>query len=194
MNIALPVAPPPEYAAYAQPAQTQAVALADPVRAADVAAYLLARLGTMQQLRLQKLLFYCQAWRVAYAKPRLFDDPIEAWAAGPVVPAVWRDHAYEYMIESEPNGDQTRLSLEQKLSIDAVLDRYAGFTGEELSQLTHREDPWKIARNGLPEGVRGSRLITVESMGDFYGRLLHDNANAAVAVNGAIVEEAAVLA
>ena len=148
MNLAQAPAPAPQYAAYAaEPSDAYGTGapgtapLAAPVRASDVVAYLLARLGPIQQLRLQKLLYYCQAWRVAYRKPALFRDPIEAWAAGPVVPTVWRDHAYEYTVESEPNGNPLALAPDQIQSIEAVLERYETYSGNQLSQLTHREIP-----------------------------------------------------
>ena len=43
----------------------------------------------MTNLRLQKLLYFAQGWHLArYGKP-LFDDDIEAWQYGPVVPSVY---------------------------------------------------------------------------------------------------------
>jgi len=147
------------------------------VRAADVVAYILTRVGPIQQLRLQKLLYYCQAWRLAYDKPALFTDEIQAWAAGPVVPAVWRAHEYEYEIEAEPSGDAHALSFDQCNDVDAVLDRYGSYSGNQLSQLTHNEDPWKIAWDaGLPDGA-SERPITLESMSDYYRRVAHREAN-----------------
>ena len=40
-------------------------------------------------LKLQKLIYYAQAWFLALHDEALFDDPIEAWVHGPVVPEVF---------------------------------------------------------------------------------------------------------
>ncbi len=43
----------------------------------------------LTNLRLQKLLYYAQAWSLAMRDKPLFDDRIEAWPSGPVVPSVF---------------------------------------------------------------------------------------------------------
>jgi len=152
-----------------------------PVRASDVVAYLLARRGPMQQLKLQKLLYYCQAWRLAYGREPLFGDRIEAWAAGPVVPNVWHNHRYEYMVEREPDGDVRALSHDQRADIDAVLDSYFAFSGNELSELTHKEKPWRDARVGVPDRGRSGQVISPDAMAEYYGARRPDAQVAAVA-------------
>src|SRR5262249_731210 len=44
----------------------------------------------VSNLKLQKLLYYSQAWHLALYKCALIDDEIEAWVHGPVVPCVFR--------------------------------------------------------------------------------------------------------
>ena len=63
----------------------------------------------LTNLKLQKLLYYAQAWYLAnYQKP-LFDEPIEAWVHGPVVVQVYnefRDYGCDRigkMIDEEPD-------------------------------------------------------------------------------------------
>jgi uncharacterized phage-associated protein len=43
----------------------------------------------MTNLKLQKLLYYCQAWYLAFLGKPLFGERIEAWIHGPVVPPVF---------------------------------------------------------------------------------------------------------
>ena len=40
-------------------------------------------------LKLQKLVYYAQAWHLALFDEPLFDDPIEAWVHGPVVSSLY---------------------------------------------------------------------------------------------------------
>lgn len=53
----------------------------------DVAEYILEQHGEMTSMKLQKLVYYCQAWHLAWSDEPLFRESIEAWANGPVVPA-----------------------------------------------------------------------------------------------------------
>lgn len=61
--------------------------------AKDVAAYILTERGRLTGWQLQKLLYYCQAWSLAFNGERLFPQEILAWDHGPVVPEVFQDHA-----------------------------------------------------------------------------------------------------
>src|SRR6266446_3445682 len=47
---------------------------------------------SVTNLKLQKLLYYAQAWKLALHGKPLFNDRIEAWVHGPVVPVVFREY------------------------------------------------------------------------------------------------------
>jgi uncharacterized phage-associated protein len=102
----------------------------------------------------------------------LFPDRIEAWANGPVVPALYRQHRGQFTIHSWASGDAASLSKSERETIKAVLKFYGDKPGHWLSELTHRERPWREARKGLAPGERGDREITKESMAEYYGSLL----------------------
>ena len=55
--------------------------------------------------------------------------------------------------------------------ISRVLEHYGKHDAQWLSQLTHMEDPWKLARKGVPSGVGCNHIITKESMALYYGGL-----------------------
>ncbi|WP_307850044.1 MULTISPECIES: type II toxin-antitoxin system antitoxin SocA domain-containing protein [unclassified Saccharopolyspora] len=40
----------------------------------------------MTAMKLQKLVYYSQAWHLVWDERPLFDEPVQAWANGPVVP------------------------------------------------------------------------------------------------------------
>ena len=54
------------------------------------------------------------------------------------------------------------------MMIDSVLDVYAGFTGTQLEELTHREDPWLKARGDRHPAERCSDEISEEVMMAYY--------------------------
>ena len=47
----------------------------------------------LTQLHLHKLLYYAQGWSLAAWGERLFDEAIQAWRHGPVVPSVYPSFA-----------------------------------------------------------------------------------------------------
>jgi len=57
-------------------------------------------------------------------------------------------------------------------SIDVVLGTYGSMSAYDLSAQTHREAPWKDAREGLAPGDRCSREITDSAMAEYYEGLV----------------------
>lgn len=138
----------------------------------DVAAYILAKKGEMTAMRLQKLVYYAQAWSLVWDEEPLFEERIEAWANGPVVPALYAEHKGLFKVSTWKKGHPKRLTAKQRESIDAVLQYYGDRPSQWLSDLTHRESPWLDARQGLGPGERGSQLISHASMAEYYGGLI----------------------
>jgi uncharacterized phage-associated protein len=142
-----------------------------PANVHDVAAYVLAKRGSVSTWKLQKLVYYCQAWHLVWEDEPLFRDRIEAWANGPVIPALYRHHRGSFSVSTWSPGDPQRLTAAQKSTIDSVLDFYGDKSGHWLSELTHAEPPWKRARQGLGPADRGNRQITTADMAEYYGGL-----------------------
>ena len=143
----------------------------EPVSCHDVAKYILEKAGEMTAMKLQKLLYYSQAWSLVWDDAPLFDERIEAWANGPVVPKVYELHRGKFKVSDWPRGDISRLSPQQRETIDAVLDFYGNRSAQWLSDLTHIEAPWRLARQGLRPDERGNREITHAMMAEYYGSL-----------------------
>lgn len=121
----------------------------------------------MSAMKLQKLVFYSQAQTLASRGEPLFSEAIEAWNQGPVVPALFELHRGKFMLSAPwPAGDAGRVT--ERSIVDQVIDQYGSFTGEQLSQLTHREAPWLEARRGKPPGVRMRSAITPELIRRYF--------------------------
>ncbi len=114
-----------------------------------------------------KLLYYAQAWTLAWDGKPLFDEPIEAWKNGPVVPSV--RHLNVALIGCYP-GDLDTLSPQQKANVEAVISYYGRMTGRRLIQLTHDEAPWKEARGDCAPGSPSSDAIQPDAMRREYTR------------------------
>lgn len=138
----------------------------------DTAKYILEKSGSMSTMKLQKLCYYAQAWSLVWDDEPLFEEDFEAWANGPVCRELFYKTQGQYSVsaENETGGDGD-LSDEQKDTIDHVLEHYGERNAQWLSQLTHMEEPWKQARNGVPDDVGCDNIITKESMAIYYGGL-----------------------
>ena len=137
----------------------------------DVATYILAKQGPMSAMKLQKLVYYSQAWHLVWEERSLFSSRIEAWANGPVIPDLYQFHRRQFTVgAADIGGEAAALDEGEASSVDEVLRFYGRMTAHELSDLTHREDPWVNARNaaGLAPMQRGNAEITTGEMHDFY--------------------------
>ena len=137
----------------------------------DVAAYLLKHCGPMTAMKLQKLVYYSQAWSLVWDEKPLFPERIEAWANGPVVPALYERHRGAFKVETWTSGDPRNLTESERGTVDAVCRAYGDKSSQWLSDLTHMEAPWRDARNGLPPGERGNAEITHAALAEYYGNL-----------------------
>lgn len=136
----------------------------------DVAAYILKQKGGMSTMKLQKLCYYSQGWALAWDERPMFDSKIEAWANGPVVTELYRQHRGQFHVASW-SGDADAVDVDDKETIDVVLKGYGKLTGQQLSELTHSERPWLEARDGLPLGAPSRAAVKLDVMQDFFGAL-----------------------
>ena len=139
----------------------------------DVAKYILGRTGPISAMKLQKLVYYCQAWFLVWADCPMFREKIFAFAYGPVVYDLFKAHQRLFKVQSStfPKGSAAALSPEQKKSVDAVVNFYGGKSSQWLSDLTHMERPWIEARAGLSSEDPGYREISLATMQQYYASL-----------------------
>lgn len=131
---------------------------------------------SITHLKLQKLIYYAQAWSLALSNEPLFDEEIEAWAHGPVVPSVYkrfRESKWEALSvpTSCPDIEENIENLLKEIS-----KVYGKFDAKYLENLTHRDGPWSDTRADLLPEVASSRPIPKEMMKKFYKKT-YENAS-----------------
>ena len=98
----------------------------------------------LSNMKLQKLLYYCQGLYYAKFKKPLFKDDIFAWQYGPVVPSVYHNFK-QYGASGIPtDGKEVILQLddkEYKFLID-VFSFFNQYSAIKLMHMTHSEAPW----------------------------------------------------
>jgi len=142
------------------------------VRAIDAADYILEQYGKMSAMKLQKLVYYSQAWHLVWKDTPLFDEEVQAWANGPVVPELFTLH--QGFFQLEPGffrGNAARILEDSKDVITRVLAFYGPKDAQWLSELSHMEDPWKLAREGITDGERCGNVISHEKMAEYYSSI-----------------------
>ena len=131
----------------------------------------------MTSWKLQKLVYYSQAWSLVWDEKPLFENEIQAWANGPVVVDLYQHHRGMFILEKSniPTGDSSKLNEDQADTVNQVINTYGTKSGQWLSDLTHQEMPWAKAREGIPLGKRGESVITHDSLAEYYGGLGPEN-------------------
>lgn len=133
-------------------------------------------------LKLQKLMYYTQAWHLAITDSRLFNGVFQAWVHGPVMVELYNEYRnFKWNpIERKDLGhgslDRLRNRIdEQTLEfIDQIVDEYFGMSAYELERLTHMEEPWRKARVGLSDDQPSNEIIKDEWMIEYIKKYLKD--------------------
>ncbi|RFT38403.1 hypothetical protein CG399_00690, partial [Bifidobacteriaceae bacterium NR015] len=60
------------------------------------------------------------------------------------------------------------LDYKQVKIIEEVCVKLGNLTGNQLSERTHKEDPWIRARIGVPEDKGSEEIISKQSIHDYY--------------------------
>ncbi len=146
------------------------------IAASDIAKYMIAsfqkRNNEISNLKLQKLLYYAQAWHLALYDAPLFQDSIEAWVHGPVVPTVFREYK-EYAWRPITEKIQAATPTALKFHLGEVIRVYGDFDATTLERMTHQEDPWKVTRGTLSPDEPSNRVITLEAIQKYFSARLH---------------------
>ncbi len=120
-------------------------------------------------LKLQKLVYYAQAWHLAKHGTPLFPETIEAWRHGPAVGTVYQQYkSFGYGAIDVSRAEVPDLPAGVETHLRWIWDTYGAYEAWFLSSLTHRELPWIRARAGLPLDSNSGRPIQSEWMTEFY--------------------------
>lgn len=130
-------------------------------------------------IKLQKLLYYSQAWHLAFYKTPLFDGKFQAWVHGPVNRFIYDRFCSTKILYSPLSIRDLRSGWESMIlpdhelqHINGILEVYGGLTGSQLENMTHSEDPWIQARTGLEPNQRCERDINEALMQSYYAARL----------------------
>lgn len=155
----------------------------------DVATYcglvLLKEGMTVTPLKLQKILYYVQAWMMVFFDEQLlFDEKPQAWVNGPVYPSVYARFKsvgrYTQLKKEDfidkgtlteaisTYAEKLSLTLSQITVLNKLLLIYGAKNQDQLVFMTHCEMPWSIARGDLEPFENSENPISFKDMYRFY--------------------------
>lgn len=163
----------------------------------DVADYtilvLYSRGISVTPLKIQKILYYIQAWHMVYfgRDNMIFDEEPEAWINGPVYRCVFDVFKNKYgiydniipIIHSDCTIENSISEAYAKLGIDEdqtnflefIFHNYGTMDNTKLVFLTHSEKPWSEKRDGLTPFEYSDEKISLDTMFNYYSKRLERN-------------------
>lgn len=149
--------------------------IAKKINALAVAEYLIDKANKenrpITNKKLQKLLYYVQAWSIAIRNKKIFDDKIEAWIHGPAIREVYlafKEFGASPISKKVSSKIINGIDQDIKKFIDDVWSIYSKYDAPYLEHLTHSESPWQDARKGLEADISSNNEISFDSMRSFY--------------------------
>ena len=132
--------------------------------------YLLSQCQDITHLSLQKALYYVQGFFYAFYQTFLFTEDCEAWVHGPVYREIYRRYSNYCFdpIGSVNEFDVSSLPGEEKVLLDSIVRHVCCYSGKTLESFTHTETPWVSARVGLPADASSNRIISKQSIGEYF--------------------------
>ena len=133
----------------------------------------------LSALKHQKLLYYIQAWHLAFFGKPAFESEFQAWIHGPVNKEIYdlyknTKYLYSEMLfeDIQDKAILENLDSDMKMHIDNILDSYARFSATQLEEMTHSELPWIEARKGFKPSQRCEVNINNTTMQNYYAARL----------------------
>ena len=113
----------------------------------------------IDEMKLQKLLYFSQRETFAILNQPLFNEVFEGWKYGPVSREV-----RTVFTEDGINAQTEDIKSESKYIINNIIQEYGALASWKLSALTHKETSWLNSRKGLKKEENGNVEIKMEDI------------------------------
>lgn len=113
----------------------------------------------IDEMKLQKLLYFSQRETLAILNKPLFNEEFEGWKYGPISREI-----RTVFTEDGINAETEDITSESKYIINNVILEYGSLASWKLSKLSHTEVSWLNSRRGLKKGENGNRKIKLEDI------------------------------
>jgi uncharacterized phage-associated protein len=127
--------------------------------------------------KLQKLMFYSQAWSLVLNDKKLIDDKFEAWIHGAAISSLYgryKKYGFNQIEEEFDESEFDKLAQEEKDLLDTVWSVYGKYDPDYLEVLNHSEEPWQKARQHTSPLKSSNTIISEDEMKRYYGEKLKE--------------------
>ena len=136
---------------------------------------------TLTPLQLMKLTYIAHGFSLAVLGKDLFQDRIEAWKFGPVIPDLYQATKHfgraAIPLEMIEDAANSNVSAEDNEFLKDIFEKYGNLTGFALSSLTHKSGtPWDQV---FQEGVFGIEIPDSLIKDHYLGKLNEPASSAA---------------
>ncbi|WP_282144722.1 Panacea domain-containing protein [Thomasclavelia cocleata] len=114
----------------------------------------------IDELKLQKLLYFIQRESIALTSKPMFNESFEGWVHGPVSTEVRKRYDKEHGIVCLTK----KLDQQEAYIVRNVFEQYGYYDSWYLRNLSHEEYSWKNSRIGIPEGYPGDKEMKIEDI------------------------------
>lgn len=128
-------------------------------------------------LKIQKLLYYSEAWSQLLLSRDVFQEDMEAWAHGPVVRAVYNEFSGNGWDPLAPSKELIDFDEDTLDILSQVLETYGESSAKTLEHMTHKDRPWIDARNGLAPEARCNTVMPKEDIKIYFNEKYGDKLN-----------------
>ena len=113
----------------------------------------------IDEMKLQKLLYFSQRETLAILNKPLFNEEFEGWKYGPISREV-----RTVFTKDGINTDTEDIKSENKYIINNVILEYGSLASWKLSEISHKEVSLLNSRKNLKDGENGDRKIKLEDI------------------------------
>lgn len=121
-------------------------------------------------MKLQKLLYYAQGAFLAIDNKALFDEEIEVWDHGPVIPSIYQKYKKYSSGGIKKSESETPENMDDHTyaMLFGIYEKYGKFSASQLRNMTHYEDPYiQASEDG------NSKIISKESMRKYFSSTVY---------------------
>jgi len=128
---------------------------------------------TIDTMKLLKMTYIANGYYLAFFETPLFENNIEAWKYGPVIPELYhviKRHGHgNVKIETVELYSENKIQDTDLKFLKVIWDKFKKYGGLELSALTHiEESPWSKTYSETDQ----SKIIETKVIEDYYKNLV----------------------
>ena len=115
----------------------------------------------ISNLKLQKILYFIQAYFLVSVRKPCFSDVIEAWEYGPVVPGVYKEYKVYGSLNIPCTDDESEFSYiedDDYDSLNRILAEVSEYPASRLVDITHNQSPWIDARKSMDNRITNKAI------------------------------------